>query len=98
MHEAILFILLPPVLSDHLGTFGFLLIALPLLGFVGFELRRAAKQKAEQKDSGMTFLAPFRDENGMPIFYEAGEDPSARYAQRVLHQTRRANAAQQRAR
>jgi len=81
-----------------MGIFGFLLITLPLLAFVGFDLRRAAKQKDAQRDSGMKFLAPYRDENGMPIFFEAGEDPSARYAQRVLQQNRRAGAGQQRAR
>jgi hypothetical protein len=41
----------------------------------------------------MTFMSRYRDENGMPIFFEAGEDPSARAAHRVLTQMRRSGAA-----
>ena len=71
-------------------TLGFLIAAVPLLGFVVLELRRAAKQTAKKKDGSMQFMSRYRDEHGMPIFFEAGEDPSARAAQRVLRQKRRA--------
>ena len=77
---------------EHLATYGFFAVMTPLLVAVIFDLRRASKAQAERKSASMTFLAPFRDENGMPIFYEADEDPSERYAQRVLMRTRRANA------
>lgn len=91
MHDAMAFIFLPG-LTEHLATYGFLAVVVPLLAVVAVDLRRASKAQAEKKNSSMQFLAPFRDENGMPIFYEAGEDPSERYAQRVLMHTRRANA------
>jgi hypothetical protein len=40
----------------------------------------------------MQFLSRYRDENGMPIFFDLGEDPSERSAHRVLMQKRRNSA------
>lgn len=91
MHEAISFIFLQG-LTEHLATYGFVAVVGPLLGVVLFDLRRASKAQTEKKNSSMQFLAPYRDENGMPIFYGEGEDPLERSARRVLTQTRRANA------
>jgi len=96
MHDAMSFILLP--VAGQLPTILFFVVAVPVLGFVALEMRRAAKAKAKEKNAPMKFLAPYRDEHGMPIFYDAGEDPSARYAQRVLQQNRRSNAEHQRTR
>ncbi len=74
---------------NRLVTYGFLLAAVPLLGFVLLDLRRAAKVTAEKKKGSMKFMSRYRDEHGMPIFFEAGEDPSSRAAQRVLRQKQR---------
>ena len=71
---------------------GFLVAAVPLLGLVALDLRRAAKASAEIKNGSMKFMSSYRDEHGMPIFFEAGEDPSARAAHRVLTQKRRTGA------
>jgi hypothetical protein len=73
-------------------TLGFLIASVPLLAFVVLDLRRAARQSAQKKNGSMQFMSRYRDEHGMPIFFEAGEDPSARSAQRVLTQKRRAGA------
>jgi len=77
---------------SRLVTYGFLVAALPLLGFVALDLRRASKASAEKKQGSMKFMSSYRDEHGMPIFFEAGEDPSARAAHRVLTQKRRTGA------
>lgn len=82
------------VVTDHLPLFGFLLVAGALLGLLAFDLRPSRAVSARKENEPMRFLAPYRDENGMPIYYEAGEDPSSRYAQRVLARTRRANSNQ----
>jgi hypothetical protein len=79
--------------NHRLATFGFVVIAVPLLGILVLDMRRAAKATARRNDATMTFMSRHRDENGMPIFFEAGEDPSARAAHRVLTQMRRAGAA-----
>jgi hypothetical protein len=76
-----------------LVSLGFVVVAVPLLGLMAIDMRRAAKESAQKKDAPMKFMSRYRDENGMPIFFEAGEDPSARAAHRVLTQVRRANAA-----
>lgn len=77
---------------NRLVTYGFLLAAVPLLGFVLLDLRRAARESAEKKKGSMKFMSRYRDEHGMPIFFEVGEDPSARAAQRVLRQKQRTGA------
>lgn len=75
---------------SRLVSYGFLIAAVPLLGFVVLDLRRASKASAEKKQvDSMKFMSSYRDEHGMPIFFEAGEDPSARAAHRVLTQKRR---------
>lgn len=74
---------------SRLVTYGFLVAAIPLLGLVAVDLRRAAKASAEKRHGSMKFMSSYRDEHGMPIFFEAGEDPSARAAHRVLVQKRR---------
>lgn len=79
--------------THRLAAFGFVVVAVPLLGIMALDMRRAAKATARKKDDSMTFMSRYRDENGMPIFFEAGEDPSARAAHRVLTQMRRAGAA-----
>jgi hypothetical protein len=81
-----------PVFASHLSLYGFVVVALVLLVLVGFDMRRAARA-ASKKSSSMQFLSPYRDENGMPIFFDLGEDPSERSAQRVLTQKRRSNGA-----
>lgn len=75
---------------SRIVSVGFLLAAVPLLGLVALDLRRAAKASGEKKDGSMRFMSAYRDEHGMPIFFDAGEDPSARAAHRVLTQKRRA--------
>jgi hypothetical protein len=79
--------------THRLAAFGFVAVAVPLLGIIALDMRRAARASAQKKDATMTFMSRYRDENGMPIFFEAGEDPSARAAHRVLTQMRRAGAA-----
>jgi hypothetical protein len=74
-------------------TIGFLVAAVPLLAFVVVDLRRAARESARKKNGSMQFMSRHRDEHGMPIFFEAGEDPSARSARRVLTQKRRSSGA-----
>jgi hypothetical protein len=80
-----------PTLAGHASHYGFMLIAAFLLLLLCFDFRRTAKLTAK-KTSSMQFLSRYRDENGMPIFFEEGEDPSARSAHRVLTRTRRASA------
>jgi hypothetical protein len=79
--------------THRLAAFGFVAVAVPLLGIMALDMRRAARASAQKKDATMTFMSRYRDENGMPIFFEAGEDPSARAAHRVLTQMRRSGAA-----
>ncbi len=90
LHLLANFVLAAPL--NRLVTCGFLLAAVPLLGFVALDLRRAARESAEKKNATMKFMSRYRDEHGMPIFFEAGEDPSARAAHRVLMQKRRSGA------
>jgi hypothetical protein len=80
-----------PVFASHISQYGFLVVALVLLCLVGFDMRRATKA-AQRKSSSMQFLSRYRDENGMPIFFDLGEDPSERSAHRVLMQKRRNSA------
>ena len=89
MHDSLCAVVVFAV-TDHLRLFGFLSGAGALLGLLAFDLRRSA-HPGQKKNEPMQFLAPYRDENGMPIYYEAGEDPTERYAQRVLARARRAN-------
>jgi hypothetical protein len=77
--------------NHRLAMYGFVLVAVPLLGLLAIDMRRASKVSAEKKDTSMKFMSRYRDEHGMPIFFEAGEDPSARAAHRVLTQMRRAS-------
>jgi hypothetical protein len=79
--------------THRLAAFGFVAVAVPLLGIMALDMRRAARASAQKKNATMTFMSRYRDENGMPIFFEAGEDPSARAAHRVLTQMRRSGAA-----
>jgi hypothetical protein len=74
-------------------TLGFLIAAVLLLAFVVLDLRRAARQSAQKKSGSMQFMSRYHDEHGLPIFFEAGEDPSARPAHRVLTQARRSSGA-----
>lgn len=64
-----------PVFADHISMVGFAAIALLLLGLVGLDMRRTAKASAK-KAASMQFLSRYRDEHGMPIFFEGGEDSS----------------------
>jgi hypothetical protein len=80
-----------PVFASHISQYGFLVVALVLLCLVGFDRRRATRA-AQRKSSSMQFLSRYRDENGMPIFFDLGEDPSERSAHRVLMQKRRNSA------
>jgi len=77
--------------NHRLAEYGFVLMAVPLLGLMAVDMRRASRAAAQKKDTSMKFMSRYRDENGMPIFFEAGEDPSARAAHRVLTQMRRAD-------
>ena len=78
--------------NHRIAEFGFFLVAVPLLGIMAVDMRRAAKASVDKKDTSMTFMSRYRDENGPPIFFEAGEDPSSRARHRVLTQMRRAGA------
>ena len=77
-----------PVFADQISLVGFAAVALVLLGLVGFDMRRATKASA-RKASSMQFLSRYRDQHGMPIFFEEGEDPSERSAHRVVMRNRR---------
>jgi hypothetical protein len=55
----------------RLVTLGFLLAAVPLLGVVALDLRRAAKASTARKNGSMEFVSRYR---GMAIFFESGED------------------------
>ncbi|HUD57546.1 MAG TPA: hypothetical protein VMR02_20115 [Terracidiphilus sp.] len=78
--------------NHRVAAYGFVLVAVPLLGLMAVDMRRASKASAQKKDRSMKFMSRYRDENGMPIFFEAGEDPSARAAHRVLTQMQRGGA------
>lgn len=75
--------------GSHFTFYFFGLLAGALGAGAAFDLLRARRQSSKPKDAPMLFMAAYRDENGMPIFFEAGEDPSERSAQRVLAQQRR---------
>ena len=75
--------------GNHLSFYIFGLLVTGLGVGVGVDLVRARRQTANRKNAPMLFMSRYRDENGMPIFFEAGEDPSERSAQRVLQQQRR---------
>ncbi len=77
---------------SRLVSYGFLFAAVPLLGFVVLDLRRASRASVDKRKDSMKFMSSYRDEHGMPIFFEVGEDPSARAAHRVLTQKRRSGA------
>lgn len=76
-----------PVSTDRLSLYGFAALALVLLGLVALDMRRIVKATA-RKSSPMHFLSPHRDENGLPIFFEQGEDPSERAALRLIAKKR----------
>ena len=86
-HLMTCFLLAAPL--NRIVTLGFLVAAVPLLGLVALDLRRAGRASAQKKNGTLEFMSRYRDENGMPIFFEASEDPSARSAERVLTQKRR---------
>ena len=90
LHLLTIFLWAAPL--SRLVSYGFLIAAVPLLGFVALDMRRASRASAEKKKDSMKFMSSYRDEHGMPIFFEAGEDPSARAAHRVLTQKRRTRA------
>ena len=76
--------------GSHLSFYLFGLLAAALGVGAAFDLLRSRRQAAKPKNAPMLFMSRYRDENGMPIFFEAGEDPSERAAHRVLAQKRRA--------
>jgi hypothetical protein len=91
MHELLAsFLFAAP--NHRLAAYGFVLVAVPLLGVMALDMRRAAKASAQKRDASMKFMSRYRDENGAAIFFEAGEDPSARAAHRVVTKMRRAGA------
>ena len=91
MHELLAsFLFAAP--THRLAAYAFVLVAVPLLGVMAIDMRRAAKASAQKRDASMKFMSRYRDENGAAIFFEAGEDPSARAAHRVVTKMRRAGA------
>lgn len=79
-----------PTLTDHLSLYGFAALALVLLALVALDMRRIVKATA--KTSAPTqFLSPYQRNNEISVFYDAGEDPSARAAHRVIAMKRRDN-------
>jgi hypothetical protein len=90
MLENILFVVEWPALAGHFVLYGFIPAILAVVGVVALDMRRTARAAARVKNEPTRFLAPYRDEHGMPIYFEAGEDPSARSARRVFRETRRA--------
>ena len=76
-------------LGSHFSFYIFGLLATVLSVGTAVDLLRARRQASKPKKGQMLFMSRYRDENGMPIFFEAGEDPSERAAHRVLQQQRR---------
>ena len=75
--------------GSHFTFYFFGLLAAALGAGAAFDLLRSRRLATKQKNPQMLFMSRYRDENGMPIFFEAGEDPSERSAQRVLQRQRR---------
>lgn len=82
-----------PTSTNHLSLFGFAALALVLLVLVAFDMRRAVRATAK-KSSSMQFPGQYREENGMSIFFDTGEDPSERTAHPVIAKKRRRSAVQ----
>jgi hypothetical protein len=78
-----------PSLAGHFSFYLFGLVAAAIGVGAVYDLLCARRQTAKPQNAPMLFMSRYRDEHGMPIFFEAGEDPSARSAQRVLAQQRR---------
>ena len=49
---------------------GFLLIAIPLLCLLAFDHSKHAKTLAKAGSPKQTYLAPYRDADGMPVFFD----------------------------
>jgi hypothetical protein len=73
-----------PSFTSHPSLYGFFVVALVLLGLVVFDMRRIVKATAKRSSS-----MRYRNENGMSVFFDAGEDPTERTAHRVIRQKRR---------
>ncbi len=80
------------VLADHLSLICFLLVTLTLLILLGADFRRGARAAVKEKPRPQ-FLSRYRDENGMPIYFDADTDPSDRAAHRVIARMYRESAA-----
>jgi hypothetical protein len=66
---------------NPLVTYGFLAAAVPLLGFVALDLRRAAKAAAVKKNANR-YMSRYQDGNGMSIFFDTSDDSSSRSTRR----------------
>jgi hypothetical protein len=66
---------------NPLVTYGFLAAAVPLLGFVALDLRRAAKASAVKKNANR-YMSRYQDGNGMSIFFDTSDDSSSRSTRR----------------
>jgi hypothetical protein len=73
------FLLVAPM--NPLVTYGFLAAAVPLLGFVALDLRRAAKAAAVKKNANR-YMSRYQDGNGMSIFFDTSDDSSSRSTRR----------------
>jgi hypothetical protein len=67
---------------NPLVTYGFLAAAVPLLGFVALDLRRAAKAAAVKKNAANQYTSRYRDGNGMSVFFDTSDDSSSRSTRR----------------
>lgn len=71
------------ILAEHWSLICFLLVTSVLLSLLGMDLRRGARTAAKDK-LPERYLSRYRDENGMPIYYDANTDPSDLAAHRVI--------------
>ncbi len=75
--------------ASRFFPYGFVVLGAALVSFMVSDLRRAAKESAAKKSGEMKFVSRYREEGGMSIFFDTGEDASAPAAQPALARKRR---------
>ena len=71
--------------SAHWSLYGFLLITAPLVGLLALDYSKNGKVLARQGADKERFLAPYRDADGMPVYFDMDTyDPES-----PLYSTRR---------
>ena len=84
MHSTLLDLIWTSV-AAHPSLYGFLLIAMPLVGLLALDHSKNARTVARQESPKQRFLAPYRDADGMPVYFDLdSNDPES-----PLYSTRR---------